>query len=241
MLDNEWLKSWQIAIKKKESRQLSRLLQQAPQLQEEFQIELFPEALKVAALQSDMDLLTDIFQRLNKGSTLRAQALTAALELANERESTFHSLLKSLNEGETLLILSTLLDASRIDLDPERRLYRLNLILELNPHHVHPLYWEEAHQLALQGGDDAKLILLAFAAHLSPAERKAIIDHLDGAVSRLKEPFKHAQAAAFLLDLGIPKELLALDDVYEAARAIPNHILRVATQSKLEKLLGGSP
>lgn len=234
--NSPWLKIWKTAVRNKHSKQLSQLLFNAPDFSAEEQTELLTVAIRLASSQTDLGLLTEVFSKLNDLPELRANALTVALELADERKPNFSALLPKLSNGEQVLILASLLEASRQEPSPELRLYRLSLLLDLIPEDVRSLYWSEANSLALLGGDDAQLLLLKLANRLSRKARNSTHEELAEAVSRLKEPYKYAQATALLSDLGVPLSALNLTNALNVAKGIPDPILRVATETRLNEL-----
>ena len=233
-----WLSLWQIAFATEQSEQLVNLLKDLPDLLDEERLTVLGQALEVAGSLKRISLLTITFQYLDNLPVLRATALELTLELADERDAAFRALLESLSNGEQVLLMAHLLERCRQDEDVERQLFRLSLILELIPQDVRSLYWNEAQELALLGGDDAQLLLLKLAHHLSNNARRSTFEELAEAVSRLKEPFKLAQASALLIELGVPLALLDSKRILETARSIPDPVLRVATKSRLEALLG---
>lgn len=233
-----WLGLWQEAFASEHVHGLSKLLEALPDLLLTERSLVLEQALQVAASLKSSSLLAKVFQQLDDLAVLRASALELSLELADERDPEFKALLFALSQGEQVLVLAHLLERCRQDADAEQQLFRLTLILELIPQDVRSLYWNEAQALALLGGDDAQLLLLKLANHLSNKARRATFVELAEAVSRLKEPYKLAQASALLIELGVPLTLLDSKHILETARSIPDPVLRLATESRLESLLG---
>jgi len=233
-----WLGLWQKAFASENIEQLAKLLESLPDLLREERSLVLKQALQVAVSSKSNCLLAEMFQYLDELPVLRASALELTLELADERDADFKPLLFSLSQGEQVLVMAHLLERCRQDADAERQLFRLTLILELIPQDVRSLYWNEAQQLASLGGDDAQLLLLNLANHLSSHARRSTFVELTEAVSRLKEPYKLAQASALLIELGVPLSLLDSKRILETARSIPDPVLRVATETRLESLLG---
>ena len=234
-----WFDAWQQAVRLEQLEPLPKLLQSARDLPHKDVKEALLDALDLANQHKSLGLLRAILGPLKDVPELRAEALEVVLELADERKPEFQQLLPYLTQAEQLLVLGALLEASRLDPDPERRLYRLSLLLALIPQEVRSLYWGEAERLAARGGDDAQLLLLGLAHRLSSSAKKATFAKLAKAISKLSEPYKYASAAALLIELGIPLALLDLQKVFASASAIPDPRLRVEIQTRLHELTEG--
>lgn len=233
-----WLRTWKKAVCNSDSKQLTDLLAKSIRPRKASQSTLVADALRIAEQEKDLALLSQSFVELDSNHALKAQALSIALELADEQNPNFASLLKVLTNGEQVLILAHLLEASRLEQDPDKRLLRLSLLLDLIPEDVRFIYWSEASDLASKGGDDAQLLLINLANRLSRKAQRTTFQELTEAVDRLKEPYKHTQATVLLLELGVAPSSLKLKKVFRQAKSIPDPILRMATQNRLEKLLG---
>jgi len=207
-----WLTAWQSAAQDEKENQLILLLKDLPPLDDEQNDAVIETSIDLALLKNNLSLLAEIFNQLSELSKLRATALEAALELADERNPNFRDLLLALRNGEQVLVL------------------------DLIPEDVRSLYWSEANGLAALGGDDAQLILLKLANRLSRKARRSTFEELSEAVSRLKEPFKHAQAHALLIELGVPMSFFDIESALERARSIPDPMLRAMTESRLVEL-----
>ena len=209
---------------------LERLIKQMPTAS----TALLKDALELAEVQADYGILMSVLAHAEDAET-RADALATVLNLADASHPNFADLMDSLHDGEQTLVLGTLIEASRLEPDPERRLLRLKKLVKVIPQDSRPLYWPEAEALAEQGGDDAQLALLGFVRDLPPPVRPLTLDTLRRAVRKVRSMFKRAAAFIALADI----TQLSQEDVREAevsAARIPEETLRIMTLTRLSQL-----
>ena len=195
---------------------------------------LFGAALGVAEAQADYGLLIAVLEQADVNE-LRADALAAVLGVADELAPRFAELMGVLRDGERALILGALIEVSRLDPLPERRLLRLKRLVRVIPQDSRSLYWREAEALAEQGGDDAQLALLGFVRELPLLARPLTLYTLRRAVKKVRNAFKRALAFISLSEL----TKLSRDDLREAevsAELIPDETLRIMTFTRLSQL-----
>lgn len=201
------------------------------------QLALFQKALQLCEDTQSYSLLIALL-RLNSTTQerfSRADILAVVLNIVDESHALFRDLIKELSEGERLLVLGILIEASRLEPDKERRLLRLKHITSVIPKGSRSLYWSEAAALSQDGGDDAQLALLGFVRQLPETAQATTYERLKEAIRQVNNPYKKAMAFASL------SELVALDQSdfqeaeYSAAR-IPNPILRTITTTRLSEL-----
>ena len=195
---------------------------------------LLGAALGVAEAQADYGLLIAVLAQADVNE-LRADALAVVLGVADELAPRFAELMGALRDGERALVLGALVEASRLEPDPERRLLRLKRLVQTFPQDSRSLYWPEAEALAERGGDDAQLALLGFARELPPPARPLTSDTLKRAVRKVRNAFKRAVAFLSLAEL----TTLSREDLLEAeasAARIPDDTLRAMTLTRLSRL-----
>lgn len=231
--------SWRAALA--EARRGSRAplaaaLAHATELGDDERRRLLGAALAVAEAHADQQLLAGVLEQ-SAASGLRADALAVVLGVADELAPRFPELMAALRDGERALVLGALLEASRLDPDPERRLLRLQRLMKALPPASRGVYWPEAEALAEQGGDDAQLTLLGFVRDLPLPARSASAAALKRAVRRVRDGFKRALAFVALGEL----TPLGPDDLHEAevsAARIPDTALRTMTLMRLAQFQG---
>jgi len=197
------------------------------------------DILEFAEAQTDYDLLISVLERADD-TDLRADTLAVVLNLADALHPQFAELVSRLRDGERTLILGTLIEASRLEPVPERRLLQLKSLVKVIPQDSRPLYWPEAEALAEQGGDDAQLLLLGFVRDLPPPARPQTLATLRRAVRKVRNVFKRSVAFIALADI----TSLSQDDLHEAevsAARIPDEPLRILTLTRLSKLESREP
>ena len=100
-------------------------------------------ALRAAEARGDHGVLTTLLDLGEQGPE-RSAVLEVVVRVADELAPRFAELIGALRDGERTLVLGTLLQASRLDPNPERRLLRLARLLRVLPPASRALYWPEA-------------------------------------------------------------------------------------------------
>ena len=232
-LDQErWQESLRQAKRSGSSRQLIRLL--AHEKPRSNNIEQLREALLFVKTFKDYELLKVLLSH-TRDTFLRVEALGLVIELIDERHPLFTALMLSLREGERAFVLGMLLEATKLEHDPEHRLLRLKHLLEAMPVEGRSLYWFEAKTLAEKGGDDAQLLLLGLARQLPEEAKPEMLMSLKESVKKVDNVFKRAMAYVTLAELG-NLTLQELEDARLSATHIPDDALRAITLARLTAL-----
>lgn len=196
--------------------------------------QLLRAAPDVAGAHIDYEVLIRVLEQPGTDE-LRADALAVVLDIADELAPNFAALVGVLRDGERALVLGALIEASRLDPLPERRLLRLKRLVQVIPQAGRGLYWPEAEALAEQGGDDAQLTLLGFVRTLPLPARPLTLDTLRRAAAKMRDAFKRALAFMSLAEM----TRLTQDELREAemsALRIPDETLRIMTLARLSQL-----
>jgi len=198
------------------------LLQKALQLCEEVQ----SYSLLITILRLDNETIDINF---------KADALAVVLNIADESHPLFADLIKELSEGERLLVMGILIEASRLEPDNDLRLLKLKRLISVIPKGSRSLYWSEALALSKNGSDDTQLALLGFVRQLPETAQATTYDTLKQSIQKVKHPYKRAMAFASLSEfISLGQE--DFQDAEKSARQIPNNLLRIMTTNRLKEL-----
>ena len=201
------------------------------------QKKLCQKALKLIEQSRSYSLLITLLRlnSLDNDINIRADALAAVLNVADESHPLFSDLIHELGEGERVLVLGVLIEASRLEPDNELRLWRLKRLTSVIPKGSRSLYWSEAEELSKAGGDDAQLALLGFVRQLPESAQALTFDALKQSIQKVSNPFKKAMAFASLSEF-VTLSQKDINDAEQSAAQIPNSILRVMTTTRLREL-----
>ena len=192
-------------------------------------------ALQLAEGRADHEVLIALLALDDPSS--RVSVLAVVLRVADELSPRFDDLMDALREDERMMVLGALLDGSRLDPVPERRLLRLARLIRVIPADARGLYWSEAEALAEAGGDDAQLTLLGIARQLPSASLAWARTSLRRAAERVEHAYKRSMAFAALAELTTSSRL-DVREALEAARRVPDATLRILARERISRIGG---
>ncbi len=215
---------------------LSAAIRRAARLEARERDAFMAAALRAAEARGDHGVLTTLLDLGEQGPD-RSAVLEVVVRVADELAPRFAELIGALRDGERTLVLGTLLQASRLDPNPERRLLRLARLLRVLPPASRALYWPEAEALAALGGDDAQLALVGIARGLPAASRQSTLTSLRRAAGRVDHAFKRALALVALAELTAPSRT-GVREAAAAARRVPDLTLRILVHERIAQIDG---
>ena len=122
----------------------------------------------------------------------------------------------------------------RADPVPERRLWRLQLLVRALPQDDRATHWDEALALARGADDSGRLLLIGFARHLPLPLATTATEELAAEVRDMHDPAKRALAWLALNEVA-PLDAEVMADAWVHVQRIPHETLRIMVFTQLAR------